>query len=119
MLEVKRGYIFMANLPFLGGSIQDGIHPVVVVSNEKCNTHSPVISVVSFTSQEKPHIPTHIYVGKEGNGLTKDSTALCEQILTINKDCLIEFMGICHPSDLLRIEQGMKIQLGLVNKYVD
>ena len=34
-----------------GTSLQSGIRPVVVVSNNKANTYSPVVTVVPFTSR--------------------------------------------------------------------
>ncbi len=36
MINIKRGEIYMANLPKAGGSIQHGYRPVVIVQNKCC-----------------------------------------------------------------------------------
>ena len=51
-MKIERGDILMVNLGQVPGtSLQSGIRPVVVVSNNKANTYSPVVTVVPFTSR--------------------------------------------------------------------
>ena len=51
-MKIGRGDILMVNLGQAPGtSLQSGIRPVVVVSNNKANTYSPVVTVVPFTSR--------------------------------------------------------------------
>ena len=51
-MKIERGDILMVNLGQVPGtSLQIGIRPVVVVSNNKANTYSPVVTVVPFTSR--------------------------------------------------------------------
>ena len=111
--EIKRFDVFVAKL-----QAQDGTHveakarPVVVVSNDKANTYSPVISVVPLTSQNKKNIPTHVPFHTEG--LAKQSTALCEQILTVDRANLGKRIG--YVADYLvqdRIDRALRIQLNL------
>lgn len=42
--------IWFADLPAVGGSIQSGTRPVVIVSNDVANRFSPVITAVPLTS---------------------------------------------------------------------
>ena len=61
---------------------QSGIRPVVIVSNNKANAHSPVITVVPLTSKvhKKRFLPTHVYIpASAGFGLSCGSLALAEQ----------------------------------------
>ena len=37
--EVQRGQIIMAELPTVGGSVQNGMRPVMVISNDKANNN--------------------------------------------------------------------------------
>ena len=60
----RNGDIFMAKLEedVDGGSIQAGLRPVLIVSNDKANQFSPVITIVPITSKiiGKKKIPTHV-----------------------------------------------------------
>ena len=44
--KVVRGQIVMVDLPNFGGSIQTGLRPCIVVSNNKANMYSPNVIVV-------------------------------------------------------------------------
>lgn len=115
--EIKRGEIYMANLPKVEGtSIQWGIRPVLVISNEMCNEHSTVINVVPITSSStKRYIPTHIGVGIEC-GLKLESTALCEQIMLIQKDILFKKVGQLGGITMSKINKAILIQVGLMQR---
>lgn len=70
--------IWYADLPFIEGSnIIHGRRPVVIISNNTVNEHSPLITVIPMTSKiRRLDLPTHILV--HGFGLRLDSMALCE-----------------------------------------
>ena len=54
--------------------------PCVIVSNEKANTLTGLVTVVPMTSKDKPPIPTRVpFSGKIVHG-----TFLCEQVITIS-----------------------------------
>lgn len=84
-IVVKNGDIYMAELPDdEGGSLQSGTRPVIIVSNNLANKHSPVVTVIPLTSQlSKKKLPTHTIVDE--CGLDKKSIVLAEQIMSINK----------------------------------
>ena len=66
-MKIERGDILMVNLGQVPGtSLQSVIRPVVVVSNNKANTYSPVVTVVPFTSRvyKKRYLPTHVSIIK-------------------------------------------------------
>ena len=109
--SIKRGEIWYADLPDLGDSIQYGLRPVLIVSNDKCNKHSSVITVIPLTSvNKKRKQPTHIYI--EHIEL-KGSVVICEQIITISKKRITRKLCKLNKEDMLRIEDGIKIQIGL------
>lgn len=47
----KKGDIFMADLPKDEGSLQYGTRPVLVISNNYADSHSPVITIIPLTSR--------------------------------------------------------------------
>ena len=109
--KFKRGEIWFANLTNLGDSIQYGLRPIVIVSNDLCNRYSSVITVIPLTSVcKKKKQPTHIFI--EHFNL-KNSVAICEQIITISKNKLSHKICDISKEDLLRIEKGIKIQIGI------
>lgn len=85
--------IYYANIPVVPGSqVQQGVRPVIIISNDLNNKYSPVVTVVPLTSKlSKHHLPTHINI--QGYGLPKKSVILGEQIITLDKKNLIEKIG--------------------------
>ena len=60
MDEIKRGYLYIADLDPVKGSEQGGRRPVLVVQNDAGNQHSPTVIIAAITSQKKPNQPTHV-----------------------------------------------------------
>lgn len=98
-------------------SKQGGVRPACIVSNNKCNEYSPVVTVVPITSKNKKRgLPTHIDVDKKDTrGLIRDSVALTEQIQSIDKKDIRKVSGmITNPLVMKGISYGISIQCGLV-----
>lgn len=112
----KYGEIYLAKLPVQTESrVQQGYRPVLVVSNDKNNYYSTVISVVPLTSsQTKHHLPTHVEL--DGFGLEKPSIALCEQIMPIDKHRIGEKIGkIDNPYIFDSLQRAMMVQLNMAS----
>ena len=89
----KIGDIYLATLDTdTEGSLQSGTRPVLIVSNDKANEFSPVITIIPITSKQgKKKLPTHVYM--TSCGLERPSIALAEQITSINKSRLTKKVG--------------------------
>ena len=64
-LKIRRGDILYVDMgEEYEGSIQGGMRPMVVVSNNLANKFSPVITVVPLTSRtyKKRYLPTHVLI---------------------------------------------------------
>lgn len=83
----RNGDIFMTDLPDdMEGSLQSGSRPVLVISNNVANHHSPIITIIPLTSRtNKRPLPTHVVINGHKCGLKKQSVVLAEQIMSINK----------------------------------
>ena len=103
--DIKRGQIYLADLNPVMGSEQGGIRPVVVIQNNVGNRFSPTIIVAAITGRMKKNIPTH---AKIKTGLLKDSIALLEQIRTIDKCRLIEYMGEVSKAEMNDIVEALR-----------
>jgi mRNA interferase MazF len=91
------------------GSEQKGRRPCVVISNNMGNGFSPVLTVLSITSQQKAVIPTHVEIEKsEENGLTYDkSLVLAEQVRTISKERIIRKLGTLSEDDMQKVDKAI------------
>ena len=100
---------------------QSGIRPAVVVSNNKANEYSPVITVVPLTSKvnKKKFLPTHVYIPLDvRQGLSYGSVALAEQVETIDKGCILEKMGSIVSNKIMeKITRAIQVQIGVFEEY--
>nr|WP_255688677.1 type II toxin-antitoxin system PemK/MazF family toxin [Tepidanaerobacter sp. GT38] len=112
---VRRGDIFYADLNPVVGSEQGGIRPVLVVQNDVGNKYSPTVIIAAITSQiDKAKLPTHVELKSTDYGLEKDSVILLEQLRTIDKRRLKEKIAILDQDIMEKVDEALKISLGLV-----
>ena len=113
-MNVRRGDIFYADLSPVVGSEQGGVRPVLIVQNDVGNKYSPTVIAAAITSQQqKANIPTHIAIGAETTGLSKDSVVLLEQVRTIDKRRLKEKMGSVDDVSMSKVNEAISISFGI------
>jgi mRNA interferase MazF len=116
-MKIKRGEIYMTGLPNIGGSIQSGYRPVLIVQNNIGNKYSPTTIVVPITTkkEQKQYLPTHVRANKQP-GLRHNSTILCEQIMTVNQDSLDMQIGKLNRKKLFEVNVALAVSVvpGLV-----
>ena len=110
---IKRGQIYYADLSPVKGSEQGGYRPVLIIQNDIGNQYSPTTIVAIITSRNtKAKLPTHIWLNAEC-GLPKESMVECEQVRTIDKSRLKDFMGAVSQEVMQEVDKGLKISFGL------
>ncbi|MGI6096884.1 MAG: type II toxin-antitoxin system PemK/MazF family toxin [Dethiobacteria bacterium] len=115
-MEVKRGYIFYADLSPVVGSEQGGIRPVLIIQNNVGNRYSPTVVVAAITSQiNRAKLPTHVEVDAKTYNLEKDSVILLEQIRTIDKQRLQQKVTEIDEKLMSQVDEALKISLGLID----
>lgn len=111
---ILRGDLYYADLSPVVGSEQGGVRPVLVIQNDVGNKFSPTVIVAAITSRTtKAVLPTHVSVPGSGNGLKQDSVILVEQIRTIDRNRLKEYIGHLGEREMAPVERAMVISLGL------
>lgn len=111
---ISRGDIYFIDLSPSVGSEQGGKRPCVVVSNNMANRYSPCITVIPLTtSTTKANIPTHCDLSSETDGVRHSSTALCEQIRTVDKSRIVNKVGALSAEAMTKLESAIKIHLGV------
>ena len=95
------------------GSVQSGLRPVVVIQNNIGNKHSTTLIVATITSKSKKkrEMPTHIVVNVDG--LAKESIIQLEQITTVDKQQILEFVGEIPIEIMEQVDKAIKISLAL------
>lgn len=113
--NIKRGDIFYAELNPVIGSEQGGTRPVLIISNDMGNRHSPTVIVAAITSRKsKNNLPTHFYLDSI-EGLPANSIILLEQIRTIDKQRLRERLTQLDECYMEEITTPLLISIGLKN----
>ena len=109
---IRRGDIFYADLGTTVGSEQSGVRPVLIIQNNIGNRHSPTVIAAAITCrQSKASLPTHVKIGKQ-QGLTLDSYILLEQIRTMDKTRLRNYVGCLDGEEMLQVDDALAISLG-------
>ena len=109
---MKRGDIYYADLRPVVGSEQGGVRPVLIIQNDVGNRHSPTVICAAITSKmNKANLPTHIEIN--AGDMVKDSVILLEQIRTIDKQRLREF--VCHIDGYMmsKVSEAVRVSLEL------
>ncbi len=109
---IKRGDVFYADLDPIIGSEQGGIRPVLVVQNNVGNKYSPTVVVLPISSAKKTQMLTHIRICSS-KMLQKNSVIFAEQIRTIDRNRLQNYVGSLVLEIMERINEAMKISTGV------
>lgn len=97
------------------GHEQRGNRPAVIVSNNVGNEHSPVVEVVYLTTQEKKRLPTHVQIYSS----PRVSTAMCEQIDTVDKRRLGDLIGRVTEGEQQKIDKALAVSLEIDTCFPD
>ena len=118
--KIRRGDMFYADLTPGVGSEQSGYRPVLIIQNDTGNKHSNTVIAAIITSRisTKTKMPTHAPV-KAQQGLGHDSLVLLEQIRTIDKMRLKEYIGALDGEAISRVDKALAVSMGLNRRMED
>lgn len=93
------------------GSEQHSGRPAIIVSNNQNNKNAATVEIVYLTTREKRAMLTHVYISTA----QLPSTAICEQIFTVDKTRLGSYSGKLTEREMKDVELAMMVSLGLDN----
>jgi mRNA interferase MazF len=113
-MRIYKGDIFYADLTPVVGCEQGGIRPVLIIQNNIGNRYSPTVIVAAITSRtEKNPLPTHIQLHSQQYGLRQNSLVLLEQVRTIDRSRLHEYIGHLDISQIQLVDEALIVSFGL------
>lgn len=115
-MEIKRGDIYYADLNPTVGCEQGGVRPVLIIQNNVGNHFSPTVIAAAITSRRKKAMPTHVLMDEEGTRLFADSRIMLEQVRTIDRERLKEYVGHADEATMQSVDKAIAVSLGLMGK---
>lgn len=112
---MKKGEVWIINLDPTVGAEMKKSHPCILVGNDAISK-LPLKIVVPVTDWNDAfqNAPWHIPIEKDKeNGLTKKSSADTFQVRSVSEGRLVKRIGSISDEVLARINEALKISLGL------
>ncbi len=106
---MKRGEVWWVDFEPAPGSEVKKVRPAVIVSNDAANAAMHRVQVVPITSNVSRLYVFEAPVAVKGAA----GKAKADQVMTADKQRLKKRIGRVSASELLGIEQALRIQLGL------
>lgn len=118
-LKPLRGDVWFAELgEHPGTSVQEGCRPAFIMSNDVGNTHSETVTVIPMTSKiKKEYLPTHVTMAASDCPNLEPSMVLAEQVTTIGKAALKNYVGKVTENKIQEIERAVGTHLGLAPRH--
>ena len=113
-MSLARGSVVLVDLEPTQGHEQQGTRPCVVVSDAAVNSNQrfPLIAVVPVTRTPGPGA-LYPALTPGSSGLSKPSTALVDQVRSIDKQRIRRRYGRVSEAELEAIDNGLCLYLGL------
>jgi mRNA interferase MazF len=107
--------VWWADLGAPDGSEPGYRRPMVVVQNDAFNRSRlrTVITVVLTTNLRLLEAPGNVLIPAKVSGLPKDSVANVSQLVTVDRDFLLERAGRLRGQTMKDLENGLRLVLGL------
>ncbi|MCX6006232.1 MAG: type II toxin-antitoxin system PemK/MazF family toxin [Chloroflexi bacterium] len=99
-MPVYQWAVMEANLDPVTGAEQNGLRPVLIVSNEEFNQAMPNVTVLPLTSTQRNLYPSEVLLPEHKAGQPSQSIIMAHQIRTISKRRLGRLLGHLDDSDL-------------------
>lgn len=117
-MNLARGSVVLVDLEPTLGREQQGTRPCVVVSDAAVNSNQrfPLIAVVPVTGTPAQGA-LYPALAPGSSGLTKPSTALVDQVRSIDKQRIRRRYGQVTATELAAIDQGLCLYLGLEQEH--
>ena len=114
-MVIERGEVWWADLGEPDGSEPGYRRPVVIVQSDAFNRSRlrTVIAVALMTNVRLVEAPGNVLLPAKATGLPKDSVANVSQVMTVDRDFLLERAGRVRGQLLKDVDKGLRLVLAL------
>lgn len=113
LTPVQRGDIVLVNFDPASGSEVNKTRPAVVVSNDRANLTSPVLTVVPLTTNTAHVYSFQVFLAREDSGLDHDSKAQAEQVRSLDRRRIKRHIGQLTAEQMGKLDAALKLHLSL------
>ncbi len=114
-MVIERGEVWWADLGEPDGSEPGYQRPVLIVQSDAFNRSRlrTVIAVVLMTNMRLLEAPGNVLIPAKASALPKDSVANVSQLITVDRDFLLERAGRLRGQPMKDVESGLRLVLAL------
>lgn len=114
-MVIGRGEVWWADLPEPVGSGPGYRRPVLIVQSDTFNrSRLGTVTVVALTGNVRlVDAPGNVLIPARVSGLPRDSVANVTQVLTINRELLVERVKFVSPALVKQVNEGLRLALDL------
>ena len=114
-MTVERGQIWLADLGEPDGSEPGYTRPALIVQADAFNRSRlrTVVAVILSSNLRLVDAPGNVLIPARVSGLRKDSVANVSQIITVDREFLVELAGRVRGQVLHDVEGGLRLVLDL------
>lgn len=114
-MVIRRGDVWWCDLPTPTGREPGYERPVVVVQSDRINvTNYGTILVAPITSNLVwGEAEGHVRLKRGMAGLPKDCVVLTSQLMTVDRDMMLERLGRLDEWSVALVDHGLQIVMGL------
>jgi len=109
----KKGEIWFVSLEPVVGHKIGKTRLALVISNNRNNLFAETVTVLPIRSKTEKIYPFEVFLPGEETHLPKDSKVKCNQIRTIDRKRLINFVSTLLPKKLERVKKALLIHLDI------
>lgn len=106
--KVQPYEVYWCDLPVMTNGILGGRRPCIIISNEReCIYNDKVVVVPTTSHVKRTDLPVNVTIN-----LDKESMAVCNQITTVPKTWLREYVGRLSVYEVRDVKIGLMSELG-------
>lgn len=86
---------------------------MVIVQNDIGNRYSTTVVAAVTSKMKKPDLPTHVLVERGSSGISVGSVILLDQIRTLDKSRLLDYIGSLDRQTLSAVDRAFFVSIGI------